>query len=140
MYASSEYNPGTDWHEYAFEWTPDYVAWFYDGQEVNRKTDTNSVDDLDKEQRLMMNFWTPTFDKWGNGFSNTGMPWYAKYDYVETYTWNGSGFDFHWRDDFDSFDDSRWYKSDGWSFAGNSTTFYASQVYTEGGALVLKME
>ena len=46
----------------------------------------------------------------------------------------------HWQDNFDSFDYSRWLKSDGWGFGGNSSTFYSSQVYTENGALVLKMD
>jgi len=37
-------------------------------------------------------------------------------------------------------DESRWLVSDGWSFGDNSSTFYPSQVYTEDGALVLKMD
>ena len=89
----------------------------------------------------MMNFWTPTFDSWGHGFNSAGMPWYARYDYVEVYKWNGGdGWDFYWRDDFDSFDDSRWLKSENWTFESNSSTFYGSQVYTENGALHLKLE
>ena len=76
----------------------------------------------------MMNFWTPTFDSWSQDFNPDDMPWYALYDYVETYTWSGSGnsFDFYWRDDFDTFDENRWVKSDGWSFDDNSSTFYSS--------------
>ena len=30
-------NPGSDWAVYEFQWTPDYVSWLYNGQEV-RKT------------------------------------------------------------------------------------------------------
>jgi len=30
-------NPGNDWAVYEFQWTPDYVSWLYNGQEV-RKT------------------------------------------------------------------------------------------------------
>ncbi len=33
-----EFNPYSDFHDYAFEWTPDYVAWFIDGDEVYRQT------------------------------------------------------------------------------------------------------
>lgn len=31
-------SPHLDYHTYAFEWTPDYVAWFIDGVEVVRQT------------------------------------------------------------------------------------------------------
>ena len=89
----------------------------------------------------MMNFWTPTFAGWGDNFNDSGMPWFTRYDWVEVYRYNSNtkGFDFEWRDDFDSFDYSRWLKSDGWGFDSNSSTFFASNVYTENGNLVLKM-
>ena len=35
-----------------------------------------------------MNFWTPTFHSWGQGFDPADMPWYALYDYVEVFTYN----------------------------------------------------
>ena len=134
--------PGTDWHTYAVEWTPDYVAWFVDDKEIRRVTGTDDVHFLNKDCVLMMNFWTPTWDDWGHGFDPAGMPWYARYDFVETYTYDESmkQFNLKWRDDFDSFDESRWLKSDNWGFDSNSTTFWASQVSVEDGALVLKME
>ena len=76
----------------------------------------------------MMNFWTPTNDSWGHNFSTDGMPFWALYDYVEAYTWTGFGssFDLLWRDDFDTFDENRWIKSEDWSFNDNSSTFYSS--------------
>ena len=97
---------------------------------------------MSKGQSVMMNFWTPTFESWGKGFDAVDMPWYVKYDYVETYTWNTetSGFDFHWRDDFTNFDTDRWHKSDNTTFDANSTTFRASQAFIEHNNLVLKME
>ena len=90
----------------------------------------------------MMNFWTPTFDSWGGGLNDYSMPWYARYDYLEVhrYNWDTGDFYFHWRDDFDTFDESRWEVKEGWTFESNSSTFYRSQVYSENGALVLKME
>ena len=90
----------------------------------------------------MMNFWTPTFAGWGDDFNDAGMPWFTRYDYlkVEKYNPETLGFDFHWQDDFDSFDESKWLKSDNWNFGGSSTTFFNEQVYTENGALVLKMD
>ena len=91
---------------------------------------------------LMMNFWTPTIAGWGDDFNDADMPWYTRYDYVKVETYNRATreFELHWEDDFDSFDESRWLKSDDKSFDDNSSTFYASQVYVENGALVLKMD
>ena len=88
----------------------------------------------------MMNFWVTSNGAWGKGFNPTAMPWYAEYDFVEVHKWNGSDFDFHWRDDFVSFDANRWHKSDNTTFDANSTTFRASQSYVRDGHLILKME
>ena len=92
----------------------------------------------------MMNFWTPTYSGWGDNFNDSDMPWYTEYDYVKVETYNQSTgkFEEHWHDDFDSFDESRWRKSNGWPThdPDNSSTYYASQVYVHNGALVLKMD
>ena len=90
----------------------------------------------------MMNFWTPTWFPWNKDFKEENLPWEAKYDFVETYTYDHetNGFVFHWRDDFDSFDQSKWYKSDNWGFEGNSSLFVAGQVEAKDGNLVLKLD
>ena len=138
----SNFWPGSDFHEYVIEWAPEYVQWTIDGNVCRRTEGTTDVHFLNKDQHLMMNFWTPTFAGWGDNFNDWDMPWYTKYDYVKVEKYNSStgGFDLYWQDDFDSFDGSRWQKSDNWSFESNSSTFYTSQVYTEDGNLVLKME
>jgi len=90
-----------------------------------------------------MNFWTPTWDDWGSGRDDSTMPWYAKYDFVETYDWNQDNdtFTLRWRDDFDgALDETRWYRSENWTFDSNSSTFMKNHVYTEDGNLVLKMD
>lgn len=88
-----------------------------------------------------MNFWTPTFHSWGEGFNPEDMPWYVLYDYVEVFVYNQhmKEFEFHWRDDFNSFDSGRWHKASG-GFEANSSIFYPEQVYTNNGNLVIKME
>ena len=137
------FDPKDEWHIYEMAWTPDYVSWSIDNSEVRRvKTEDPSIKYLNKGQSVMMNFWTPTFDSWGKGFDAADMPWEVKYDYVETFTYNTqtNGFDFHWRDDFVTFDSERWHKSDNTTFDANSTTFRASQSFIEDGHLVLKME
>jgi len=84
----------------------------------------------------MMNFWIPNFHDWNVDFQPDEMPWYARYDYVEVWDYvppeqwtstdgadEDSPFKLRWRDDFDSFDDDRWVKSDHWTFEENNVYF-----------------
>jgi hypothetical protein len=137
------FDPKNDWHIYEMAWTPDFIAWSIDNKEVRRiKKSDPSVKLTDKPQSVMMNFWTPTFESWGKGLDAKDMPWEVEYDYVETYTYNShtKGFDFHWRDSFNTFDTNRWHKSDNTTFDANSTTFRASQAFIKDGSLILRME
>ena len=136
------FNPHDDWHTYEMEWTPHYVSWSVDGHELRHLSlHDPAVEHLHKAQSLRMNFWTPTFHSWGAGFNPVDMPWYVLYDYVEVFTYDEAHnqFVFHWRDDFDSFDSSKWHKASG-GFDSNTSVFHPSNVYTTGGHLVLKME
>ena len=137
------FDPKNDWHIYEMAWTPEFISWSIDNKEVRRvKKDDPSIKFTDKPQSVMMNFWTPTFESWGKGFDPKDMPWTVEYDYVETYTYNTEtkGFDFNWRDNFNTFDTNRWHKSDNTTFDANSTIFRASQAFIKDGNLVLKME
>ena len=141
-YAHS-FNPHDDWHTYELEWTPDYISFSIDGDEIRHlpATSVEAVKFMNKAQSLRMNFWTPTFHSWGKGLDATDMPWYVLYDYVEVFTYNEhlNEFEFHWRDDFNAFDSGRWHKASG-GFEANSSVFYPQNVYTSGGNLVIKME
>jgi len=39
-----------------------------------------------------MNFWTPTFSGWDDNFSDVGMPWYTRYDYVKVEKYENGSF------------------------------------------------
>jgi beta-glucanase (GH16 family) len=52
------FDPAQNWHEYEFTWTPDYVAFAIDGNEVRREDHTSEraengvnagVEDLNKD-------------------------------------------------------------------------------------------
>ena len=47
-------NTHLDFQVYGFEWTPDYVAWFINGEEVYRQTDDH-IGDLVPPAKFMMN-------------------------------------------------------------------------------------
>ena len=60
------FDPKDEWHTYAMEWTPDYIKWSIDGHEVRHMpADHPAVLNMQREQSIRMNFWTPTFNSWG---------------------------------------------------------------------------
>ena len=137
-YIKDFYPKPNQWHDYEIIWTPDYVAWELDGKEIRRISGTEDVHFLNKKCHIMMNYWVTSKGGWGEGFEPTAMPWYAEYDYVEVHKWNGNGFDFHWRDDFDKpLDKSRWISSNGWGY--EETTFWPNQVGTHNGLMIITL-
>jgi hypothetical protein len=109
------FNPHQEFHTYAFEWTPQYVAWFVDGQEILRQVGTH-ISTLTQPQKIMMNVWAPVFDNWVGAWTDQVLPAFASYDYVSyaSYTpfagntGTGNNFTLQWKDDFDSLDTARW--------------------------------
>lgn len=81
-----DFDPTKDFHEYGFEWTPDYIRWFVDGEEVHRVLATD--DDLPTHDcQIMMNLWdgfpAPSWTSWGGKFDEKCLPVHAYYDYIE---------------------------------------------------------
>lgn len=99
--------PLNEWTVYAFEWTPDYIAWFVDGLEVRRLTNevlrANSPATLQQDNAvlqaftqgttaeiptndtlIMMNFWIPTP---GVGVNFGGDPVNNQYPLTSEYDW-----------------------------------------------------
>lgn len=70
------------------------------------------------------------------------MPFYDRYDYVQvwTYNWGTDGFDWHWQDDFNGLDYSKWQVSNNWGFDGNNCLFMYDNVWTQDGALTFRMD
>jgi len=138
-----EFDPYIEFHEYGFEWTPDYVAWFIDGEEVFRQTGEH-VATLIHPQTIMMNIWNPIYTNWVGYFDDSFLPTVSTYDWVQysAYT-NGTGnygsdnnFTVEWKDEFETFDESRWEKATH-SFNGNQADFIEENVVIDNGYLKL---
>ena len=86
-----EFNPATDFHTYAIEWTPDYIAWFIDGAERHRQSGEH-IEALNVSQKIMMNIWHPTYHDWVGEWSDKNLPFFAYYDFVSYASYTpGSG-------------------------------------------------
>lgn len=125
----------TQWHTYVIEWKPTSVTWFVDGKMIlSHGPGDEGVKYMNKSQHFMMNFWAPNFYPWNKDFTESTMPFYNKYDYVQISKYNKvtDSFDFYWKDDFtgSGIDSAKWQVSDGWGFDGNNCIFKYSNSWT----------
>lgn len=128
------------YHTYTLEWTPDYVAWYFDGTEVRRITGTSTVTSLANPESLRLNLWASTAESWVGPFDDSQLPVYQFVSYLDYKTYNTTSkvFEGGWRDEFTSFDSSRWSKAN-WSFDENRVDFAPENVVVKDGVLVLAL-
>ena len=137
------FNPAAGFHRYAIEWTPGYVAWFIDGKEAVRQTGPH-IAALNKAQKIMMNVWQPAYPNWAGDWNPAVLPLFAYYDWVSyaSYTpgrgnvGTGTNFTLQWRDDFDTWNRSRWAKATH-TFSGNNCDFTPENAVFKNGYLIL---
>jgi len=137
------FNPSTDFHNYAFEWTPQYVAWFIDGQMVYKQTGIH-VQTLNRAQKIMMNIWNPAATGWAGFFNANSLPAFAYYDFVKYYSYTpgtgnygtGNNFTFIWSDEFETYNSSRWDKATH-TFDGNNCDFIPENIVYRDGYMIL---
>jgi hypothetical protein len=138
-----DFDPYIDFHEYAFEWTPDYVAWFIDGTEVYRQTGDH-IKTLQYPQKIMMNIWNPVYTNWVGYWKDEYLPAVSIYDWVQYSSFTpdsgnygtDNNFTIQWKDDFNSYNDSMWTKA-AHTFAGNLADFEPNNIIFENGKLKL---
>lgn len=136
-------SPHQYYHTYAFEWTPEYVAWFIDGVEVLKQSGTH-IQTLNLPQKIMMNIWNPAFENWAGVFIPESLPAFAYYDWVSYYAYTpgagtygtGNNFTHDWTDNFDYWDTDRWDKATH-TFNGNNCDFIQENAVFDDGKLVL---
>ncbi|OWV00182.1 family 16 glycosylhydrolase [Fibrobacter sp. UWR2] len=144
-------NPAADqgFHTYGIEWTPNYVRWTVDGNEV-RKTEkgvndpSNQVANLIGTQGLRFNIWSSESVEWVGQFDESKLPLFQFINWVKVYKYtpgqgeNGSDFTLDWTDNFDTFDSGRWSKGN-WTFDGNRVDLTPNNIYTRDGMLILAL-
>lgn len=131
---------GSSYHTYVLEWTPDYLAWFVDGTEARRITGTSTVTSLTNAETIRFNIWSSTDTNWVGAFDSSQLPVYQFIQYIDYKSYNATTkkFEDSWRDDFNSFDSSRWGKGN-WTFDGNRVDFSPDNIVIKDGVLVLAL-
>lgn len=129
-------------HTYTLEWTPDSINWYLDG--VLMRTEKEHAASCSSAMSIRFNHWAHTSTSWVGAFDTKALPQYQYVDYISYSAYtplagdNGSDYTFAWRDDFTSFNSSRWAKAN-WTFGGNYCDFLPANAYTENEHLVLKL-
>jgi len=138
-----DFNPHQAFHDYAFEWTPWYVAWFIDGREVYRQTERH-IQTLTRPQKIMMNIWQPIYTDWTGVFDARILPVYPRYDYVRYYDFTpgrgtagtDSSFTLRWTENFDGFNPDRWERASH-TWAANNAQFVPENIFFRDGIMLL---
>ena len=140
------FTPHTEYYDYAFEWTPTYVAWFINGVEYYRQDlpRHSYISTLKYAQKIMMNLWVPVYEDWVGKWNDDIIPRFAYYDHVAYYEYLPNGgnygtnnaFKLKWKDDFDVFNSDRWEKASH-GFSGNRVRFEPKNVIYKDGKMIL---
>jgi endo-1,3-1,4-beta-glycanase ExoK len=97
-------DPCGDFHTYAYEWTPEYIAWFVDDTEVRRETGetaTAYAENATEGMQIRFNIW-PGDASFGGVFDPSILPVYQHIDWVQYSAYTNGTFEFEWREDFDT--------------------------------------
>ncbi|MBN1575487.1 MAG: family 16 glycosylhydrolase [Chitinispirillaceae bacterium] len=130
------------YHTYSFEWTPEYIAWFFDGEEVRRSTGSQVTDCQKKEMSIRFNLWISDVVSWAGQFNQSILPVYQYINWVKYSSYtpgsgsDGTDFTPEWEDDFDTFNSTRWGKGD-WTFDGNLVDFSPNNIVVRDGYCII---
>ena len=140
------FNPHEDFHDYAFEWTPNSIKWFVDNEQVYEQP-YSIVDDLNFSQKIMMNVWPAIWEDWVGIWDNQSTPQHAYYDFVKYYEYtpqignygSNNNFTLLWEDDFNHPNDDIWEDNSSGSFNGNLCEFTPLNTNIYNGHLILSL-
>jgi beta-glucanase (GH16 family) len=91
-------------HTYAYEWTPDTIAWFMDGVEIRRESGEHAAafrDNAPGGMRIHLNVW-PGDETFGGNFNPAILPVHQYINWVQYYSYVDGAFQLEWREDFDA--------------------------------------
>jgi len=129
-------------HDYGYEWTPDYVAWFMDGREIRRTTggiiqEFNQA--VDPGMQFRFNIW-PGNPSFGGNFNPGSLPLYQYIDWVRYSSYSGPGnFTFEWQEDFDGDSLPADWSLGNWGSPLDRSTHRPENVIFTGGMAVLAL-
>ncbi len=101
MYSGSDLC--STYHDYLFEWTPTYIAWGIDGQEIRRDTGATAdafAQNASGGMTIHFNVW-PGDQSFGGNYDPAILPVHQYISWVQYSSYNNGAFNLEWREEFD---------------------------------------
>jgi MYXO-CTERM domain-containing protein len=96
-------DPCDAYHDYRFEWTPEYIAWFIDGRELRRNTGAIAAafaQNATAGMTFHFNVW-PGNASFGGNFNPASLPVRQYISSVQYSSYQNGNFVVAWREEFD---------------------------------------
>lgn len=132
---TQNYSLADEFHTFSIEWTPSYISWNIDGEEIRRITGAPATYFL-SPAGIRFNIWASTSVAWAGPWDDSILPQYQFVNWVKYYRYDNGQFILDSTDDFDIFNSSRWSKAN-WTFDGNRVDFVPENVVIQDGMLIL---
>jgi hypothetical protein len=129
-----------EYHTYAYEWTPDAIAWLIDGVETRRETGATAsafAENAAGSLQIRFNVW-PGDATFGGNFAPNILPVHQYVDWVQYSSYADGAFTLAWREDFDGVLPSGW-ATGSWASPKNRSVHDARNVNIVDGHLVLSL-
>lgn len=128
-------------HTYAYEWTPEYIAWFVDGVEIRRETGDAALayaENTPNGMQVRFNVW-PGDASFGGNFDPAILPVHQYVNWVQYSRWVDGTFQFEWREDFNGSTLPTGWLTGSWGSPKNLSTHSAANVNVVNGYAVLSL-
>jgi MYXO-CTERM domain-containing protein len=130
-----------EYHDYRFEWTPTYIAWNVDGQEIRRDsggTATAFSQNASGGMTFHFNVW-PGNANFGGNISNTTLPVQEYLSWVQYSSYDNDSFNVQWREEFQASGIPSGWAVGNWDSPYNLSTHNAQNVGFVDGIAVLSL-
>jgi hypothetical protein len=135
------FNICDDYHTYAFEWTPDYISWLIDGNQIRKVTGASVSEytqNASQGMSIHFNVWAGN-STFGGALDSSTLPVHEFIDWVQYSSYGNGNFQLQWRDDLDgSTTPGNWAAGD-WASPYNLSTHNPANVTFADGVATLSM-
>jgi endo-1,3-1,4-beta-glycanase ExoK len=135
------FNLCSGYHDYRFEWTPDYIAWSVDGKEIRRDTGAAATaysQNAAAGMSFHFNIW-PGNSTFGGNINNTTLPVHQYISWVQYSSYSNGTFNVQWREDFQASNTPSGWGVGTWSSPFNLSTHNPQNVSYVNGIAVLSL-
>jgi len=130
-----------DYHTYAFEWTPDYIAWLIDGTQIRKVTGASVAEytqNASQGMSMHFNVWVGN-SSFGGVLDPSTLPVQQFISWAQYSSYANGAFDLQWREEFDGSTTPSGWGLGSWASPYNLSTHNTANVTFADGIAVLSM-